>query len=292
VDRSPRSSAVRWHDKTGKGYDTYLGYITLHFPEPRTLEDLVYYSQLNQLEALKFGVEGMRRRKGQSWGSLIWQLQDCWPVQSWAMIDYSCEPKASWYGAGRFYAPVLLSLVRSGPAVEAHVVNDLLMPLDGAVKLTLTTMSGETLAEDELPCDVGANAAVKVGQLDLSPARGREEDVFVHGEFVPRQPACGKRLYSDLLLAEPKDLRIADPGVTLDVVDADESHFSIALSAKRLAPYLWLRLAGDLGERPTTLWDDNFFHLLPGQTRTVRLRRGPGLETPEAARSRLRVRWL
>ena len=44
-DRHPQSPAVRWHDKTRKGYDTYLGYIGLHFPDPQTLEDLVYYSQ-------------------------------------------------------------------------------------------------------------------------------------------------------------------------------------------------------------------------------------------------------
>ena len=41
-DRHPQSPAVRWHDKTRKGYDTYLGYIGLHFPDPQTLEDLVY----------------------------------------------------------------------------------------------------------------------------------------------------------------------------------------------------------------------------------------------------------
>ena len=84
-DRHPHSPAVRWHDKTRKGYDTYLGYIGLHFPEPQTLEDLVYYSQINQAEALKCGVEHYRRRKGRCWGTLFWQINDCWPVQSWAV---------------------------------------------------------------------------------------------------------------------------------------------------------------------------------------------------------------
>ena len=78
---------MRWHDKTNKGYDTYLAYVALHFPCPYSLEDLVYYSQVNQAEALKYGVEHYRRNKGRNWGTLFWQLNDCWPVQSWAVID-------------------------------------------------------------------------------------------------------------------------------------------------------------------------------------------------------------
>ena len=112
ADRSPHSPAVRWHDKTRKGYDTYLGYIALHFPEAQSLEDLVYFSQINQAEALKCGVEHYRRRKGRSWGTLFWQLNDCWPVQSWAVIDSTGEPKAAYFACKKFYAPVLLSLVR------------------------------------------------------------------------------------------------------------------------------------------------------------------------------------
>src|SRR5262249_42563968 len=48
-----RDAAVRWHDKTFKGYETFLGYVALHYPEAHTLEDWVYYSQLNQRDAIR-----------------------------------------------------------------------------------------------------------------------------------------------------------------------------------------------------------------------------------------------
>jgi len=291
-DRSPRSLVVKWHDKTAKGYDRYLGYTTLHFPDPETLDDLIYYTQLNQLEALKFGIESWRRTMGRCWGTLFWQLQDCWPVQSWAVIDYALEPKAAYYAARRFYAPVLLSLARRGDVVEAHLVNDLLTQVEGDVKLALITAGGEVLAEEKLSAAVGPNSAAKVGDLTLAAAQGRETEVFVTGEFAPTQDLPAQGLSNTLFLAEPKDLDLPDPGLAVEVADADDHHFAVTLSAKSLAPYLWLRLDGEPEPSPLTLWEDNFFHLHPGETRTIKLRKSPTLDTPEAVRTRLTIRRL
>ena len=183
-DRHPQSPAVRWHDKTRKGYDTYLGYIGLHFPDPQTLEDLVYYSQLNQAEALKYGVEHYRRRKGHCWGTLFWQINDCWPVQSWAVIDSLGEPKAAYYACRKFYAPVLVSMVRKEQTAEVHLVNDRLHALAGTLTLTLQTFDGETLAEETHPAKVGHNGAEIVASFSLAAAQGRERDVFLYARFA------------------------------------------------------------------------------------------------------------
>ncbi|MBX2813618.1 MAG: hypothetical protein KTR25_17505, partial [Myxococcales bacterium] len=43
-----RDRRARFHDKTDKGYETYLNYIERHYPEPKNLDELTYYSQLNQ----------------------------------------------------------------------------------------------------------------------------------------------------------------------------------------------------------------------------------------------------
>lgn len=96
--------AMRWHDKTGKGYETYLGYIHLHYPKAETFDDLVYYGQCNQADALRYGIEHFRRLAPRTMGTLAWQLNDCWPVQSWAWVDSALRPKAVWYAARRLRA--------------------------------------------------------------------------------------------------------------------------------------------------------------------------------------------
>jgi beta-galactosidase/beta-glucuronidase len=49
------------------------------------------------------------RRNRCTGGALYWQLNDCWPVASWASLDYFGRWKVLHYAARRFYAPVLLS---------------------------------------------------------------------------------------------------------------------------------------------------------------------------------------
>jgi beta-mannosidase len=36
-------------------------------------------------------------------GTLLWQLNDCWPVASWSITDYSRQPKAAWYAVKEAY---------------------------------------------------------------------------------------------------------------------------------------------------------------------------------------------
>ena len=81
---------------------------------PESLELLVYVSQLLQAEAIRYGVEHFRRNRGRCMGTVIWQLNDCWPVASWASIDYCGRWKALHYYAKRFFAPVMLSCAEEG----------------------------------------------------------------------------------------------------------------------------------------------------------------------------------
>ncbi|HET6382477.1 MAG TPA: glycoside hydrolase family 2 protein [Armatimonadota bacterium] len=289
ADRWPRSPAVRWHDKTRKGYDTYLGFIGIHFPEPRTLEDLVYYSQLNQAEALKCGIEHWRRRKGRCWGTLFWQFNDCWPVQSWSVVDSELQQKAAYYAARRFYQPVLLSLVRGGNRVEAHLTNDLAHAIRGEVSLTIETFEGEVAARVSTPAEIEANGTGPVATIDLSSAQGRERDVYLHARFEAEDEIQAAENY--LFLAEPKDLRLPDPGLEARVERYAQhpGNWTLTIKARRFAAYVWWRFDGVTyqDDSPST---DNFFHLRPGEEKIMGLGDLEAIE--DEISGRLRVRSL
>ncbi|MDR3710622.1 MAG: hypothetical protein P4L33_20165 [Capsulimonadaceae bacterium] len=285
-DRTPYGAAVRWHDKTRKGYDVYLGMVKLHYPDPQSLEELVYFTQINQAEALKFGIEHYRRSKGRCWGTIVWQINDCWPVQSWAMIDSTPEPKASYFAAKSFYAPLLLSLVTDGGKAAVHLVSDLLEPVKGTIHVVAETFDGQVLAKAAYDVEAAANSAAKVAEFDLAAIAGHERDALVYAHFEGIEAPDADNF---LFFAEPKEWRLSRAGLSVEItLDGDE--FEVAITATKFTPYVWLRLSDDEPLFENGVDDgDNFFHLRAGSTRLVRIAAREGLETVEEVRARLLV---
>ncbi len=281
-DRDPYGAQVRWHEKTRKGYDTYIGYIEKHFPRPADLTDLVYYSQINQAEALKYGIEHYRRNKGRCWGTLFWQLNDCWPVQSWAIVDSELEKKAAYYWCKKFYAPVLVSLVREGNWVTPHVVSDLHNPVSGTLSIRLLDFDGKSLSEYSDQITVPANSAVVGEPFDISASANCEKLTLVQASFDH-----GEVAQNTLLLAEPKELTLSENLVSWTLSDESKSTFTLELTAESFAPYVWLRRCDN---EPLDI-DDNFFHMLPGH-RTLTVQKAPGIETAKELEELLHIRWL
>ena len=64
----------------------------------------MYTSQLLQADAIRYGVEHLRRNRDgdRCMGAVYWQLNDIWPVASWSSIDYYHRWKALQYSAVRF----------------------------------------------------------------------------------------------------------------------------------------------------------------------------------------------
>ena len=181
ADPDLRSPVARWHDKTGKGSEIFIGYVELHYPASKTMEDWTYYSQLNQRDAMRHGVEHFRRSPFCR-GSLIWQINDCWPVQSWAMEDYHRLLKPAGHEMARVYAATMLSLV-VGDRAEAWVVHDGPEPLSD----TLRVFACDTLSDD----------ARQLGSCEVTlPPGGRARF------FEPR--SLGPRPFTNLSRRDPR----------------------------------------------------------------------------------------
>ena len=85
------------HQKNGTANGKILYYISENFRYPKDFDSLVYVSQVLQGIAIKAGVDHWRANRGRCMGALYWQLNDNWPVASWASIDYFGRWKALHY---------------------------------------------------------------------------------------------------------------------------------------------------------------------------------------------------
>ncbi|MCG8480879.1 MAG: glycoside hydrolase family 2 protein, partial [Spirochaetales bacterium] len=112
------------HQKSAGGNQKMLFYLLAKYRKPTSLDDFIYLSQIVQSETIREATEGWKRRIGRCNGALYWQLNDCWPVASWAGIDYSKTWKAVFYRSASVYRMISANLTREGGRVAIYLVNE------------------------------------------------------------------------------------------------------------------------------------------------------------------------
>jgi len=284
ADWNMTSYVMEHHQRNAAGNGKIITYMTDHFRLPKDFESLVYLTQLLQAEAVRIGVEHWRRNRRCTSGTLYWQLNDCWPVASWASLDYYGRWKALHYAARRFYAPVLLSAEDWETQVALHVTNDLTAEWQGTVRWSLETLGGAALEVGEEAVTAPALSSACVRELDLSDqvsTGNRRELVLVYELWQG-----GERLSMGAAPCAPtKHLKLAAPELRTIVREKD-GDLEIEITAQRLARFVWLTL-----EDTDIVLSDNYFDLPAGRTARVRFSAPEGW-TVERVRGALRVRSL
>lgn len=278
-DRLPQSPVMEHHNKQVEGTERLFRFQSGHVTVGATFEDFLYKGQIVQAEALKCAVEHWRRRKFKTAGSLIWQLNDCWPVTSWSLIDSSLRPKAAWYYAQRFFAPILVSIKKDARRIEVWGTNDTLQAFDGTLAAALLSFTGAVLFQTEKKVTLPGNSSrllLSVRNRSLPPCDPASH-YFRVGLIRNSQPVSVNRLF----FVEPKHFRLPVPRITTSVT-ADEQFILVQVSSDVFAKNVWLDVAD-------ALFDDNFFDLDAGETKIVRTR---STGTAGELEERLIIRWL
>lgn len=112
------------HQKNGRGNSIITEMFTRYFRFPKSFEQMLYLSQVQQAIAIKTGCEYWRAMSPTCRGLLYWQLNDNWPVSSWSSIEYSGRWKQLHYHAKRFFSPTYAAFVEDGDRVQVKVINE------------------------------------------------------------------------------------------------------------------------------------------------------------------------
>ncbi|KAK5108874.1 hypothetical protein LTR62_007764 [Meristemomyces frigidus] len=112
----PQSRMIDFHNKADGHERRIATYLVENFRTETDLAKFIHLTQLSQAEALMFGYRGWRQQWGQKrhcGGALVWQLNDCWPVTSWAIVDYFLRKKPAYYAMRRVLAPIAIAVKRA-----------------------------------------------------------------------------------------------------------------------------------------------------------------------------------
>jgi beta-mannosidase len=131
-----------------------------YFRFPVDFENFVYLSQVQQGLAIKTAVTHWRSLKPHCMGTLIWQLNDTWPVCSWSSLDHGGGWKLLHHMARAFYAPIFVSAVPVRDGFELRAVNDGAETIQLTVAAHAVAMDGETRPLGSATVRLGPDAAV------------------------------------------------------------------------------------------------------------------------------------
>ena len=241
----PHGEQMLVHQKAADGNLKLERGIGDHLPlwptEPQVdIDDWHWTTQLNQARAVRYGVAHLRSLYPLNRGAVVWQLNDSWPVISWAAVDAHGIRKPLWYALRDVYADRFLTIqprADSGterPALVLH--NDSAAPWQGGITISRrpTVGSAEPLASQQVSFALEPRAAttIRIDDEVLATASPTEE-------YVVAEEESGGAAY--WYFVEDPELRLASPAEAVDVVaERSGSGFSVLVSASSLVKDLTL----------------------------------------------------
>jgi beta-mannosidase len=261
---TPASPGVLHHQKADDGNGKLARGLVPHFAEPTDVVDWHWATQLNQARAVTTGVEHFRALRPHCMGSVVWQLNDCWPVTSWAAVDGDGRKKPLWYALRASYAPRLLTVQPRGGGLAVVAVNDTTAGWLGAVTLRRLGFDGQVLAEHTAELSV---PALGVSTVDI-PAALRAPGAG-GSEVLVAQASDGERAL--WFFAADRDLAYRAGDLELTVArDGDD----VLLTATAATLVRDLAVFPDRLD-PAAEADECLVTLLPGESRVIRVRGVP-----------------
>lgn len=227
---------------------------------PNNINEYMNFSMLTQAEGLKYGIEHYRRN-GRTSGALVWQLNDCWPGTSWSVIDYYLLPKASYYYARKFFAPILLTLeFEQGQSLKVWAVNDRNESYEDEVTLSVLDFDGNEHFSKVIFVSL---AKLEKRLIDLLSEEEILQDLDPKKVCVVLRSKHGKAYDNYYYLRDHKELEL--PNVKLDV-RVDHEKQEVSIQTDKFARMVKI----DLNLKYVRI-SDNFFDLIPGEEKIVKI---------------------
>ena len=277
-------------------------YMSRDYKVPHDFERFLYVSQVLQADAVKMGMEAFRRDRPYCMGSIVWQLNDCWPVASWSSRDYYGRWKALHYITQKAYDDILVSprvmdgsvhidntlaqaeqvaalpgqedtgvkqsgdIALANKMLELKLVNDRRSAVHGTLCLQAITLEGRVVSERKQSLTLPRNNATHVYTLPVVDLIGRDrpEDVLFYITFKTDKATY----YNIAYPMRQKEMNFRKPQFSIEIRPISGG-FSVSITSDVFARAVFLSIKGIDNH-----FSDNYFDILPGATHTVEVKTG------------------
>ena len=267
----PASNELERHNYQPNGSACLHYYINELFRPPKNISEFIYLSQLTQARAIRKNIEHLRLNSDVNSGALFWQFNDCCPAISWSCIDYFGRPKALYYYAKRFFAPVIATvsaqydynqmlLKRTISSLTASIINHSVEPFTGLFTCRLSSMNFRTTDEFKRPVTLSPAAAMSFSLPQSFVRPKQSENCFLYILLENDKTAIAQNSFFYL-----PDKYINWPATKIEVQSRqpDNHNWFLKLKASSVIKDLYIDMPFDAE------LSDNFFDLLTDGSKTV-----------------------
>ncbi|TFK28781.1 beta-mannosidase [Coprinopsis marcescibilis] len=290
TQRFPQSRVNANHNKAD-GFERRIElYLVENFKHSFEIESYAYYTQVMQAETLASAYRLWRRNwkgRGREYtaGALVWQINDCWPVTSWAIVDYFLRPKPAYFTVARELRPFTVGMTRKevqtfenersadrfkiDTVLEIWGTNSTLNSKNVSLEVTAFDLDSEWTESWSESVTLAANASTELfkGPLTGQPPRTKKSEVprtiIVSARLVDEDGTVLGR-YSNW--PEPFKFINFPPlhAVGLQVVALEDGE-SVRLSTNKPIKGIVLDVDGEDAQ-----WSDQAIDLVPGDPQTIK----------------------
>lgn len=300
--RFPGSMIMDHHNKAIGHERRMMTYIVENFLIPPSFSLGVYthLTQIVQAETMRYAYKIWRRdwAERKCGGVLVWQLNDCWPTISWAVVDYYLVRKPAFYAIKHAMAELDVCVMRkyedwtqTGDFVDEHsglktgqvdftlrgkgdkryiwVASSKTTPVEGKVLLKRVSVKDGSSESSEYPITIEPNTTTwlhkgedEAPSANIEPTKPFDVTTWDPKVIQVTLVVDGKVVSTDAAWPEPiKFLDMADRGVSFDTSSSGQ----IIVTAKKPVKGFVFE------EEPGMKLSDNGFDIMPREDVVVRV---------------------
>lgn len=269
--RVPRDRGASWDFEDVREH--YLGLLYGHDPARLRREDPGRYLDLSRAtvaEVMEATFAEWRRAASPCNGALVWTFQDLLPGAGWGIVDAAGLPKSAWHALRRAFRPVQVALSDEGTnGLDIHVINDCEEERHLTLELSCLRHGRQTVVSGRRDITLEAHSARTLPATDLFGAFFDTTYAFrfgppSHDVTVARLADADGAIVAEAFHFPRGRAEANSPAALTATLRQDAAGWALDLSTDRFAQSVAIEIENFLP-------GDNWFHLAPGNLKTVRL---------------------
>ena len=275
----PLNSTFGYHDASDSDwrpmYSAYDTAIRVRYGEIEDLADYAAKAQILTAENMRALFEAANASYRRMSGLLLWKTNSSWPSVIWQVYDWYLRPNAGYYYAKK--ADELLHVQLNADTDNVEVINRGDADAEGlTVSAEVLSFDLETLSEQEASADISSDDVQTIFALELPDTW--EDVLWVKLVLTDADDEVVSENFYWLSANDDFTALMTLPKTELSVSGtASATDDTVTVAAEVTNPtdgvaffINVLVLKGEDGEEVLpTYWNDNYFTLLPGETRSL-----------------------